>query len=207
MKTTNENWSSCNTQIFWGEVAPCDHVVQIYKTDDVFLKTLEEFVTCGIYANDCVIVIGTVSHLIALEKKLRAKGINIDALADDDQLILLNAELTLSKFVKNGLPDEVLFTKVVTKLIAKAKKKNRKVRAFGEMVAILWSQGHGEATIKLENMWNKFCETEAFCLFCAYPSRGFTQDAVHSIASICKTHTKMIDGVNRSKTEVYYKNT
>lgn len=37
------------------------------------------------------------------------------------------------------------------------------------MVAILWSKGNSETTIRLGYLWNKFCEKEALCLFCAYP--------------------------------------
>jgi hypothetical protein len=74
------------------------------------------------------------------------------------------------------------------------------------MVAILWGQGHNGATVQLEHLWNKFCETEIFCLFCAYPKTGFTQDPEESIKHICSAHTKMISGLEKSKTEVFYKN-
>src|SRR5688500_19228341 len=53
----------------------------------------------------------------------------------------------------------------------------RSVRAFGEMVAVLWANGHNGATVRLEHLWHAFCQSEAFSLFCAYPKTGFTQDA------------------------------
>jgi hypothetical protein len=73
------------------------------------------------------------------------------------------------------------------------------------MVAILWEKGHSGATVQLEHLWNKFCETEAFCLFCAYPRSGFTQDLGSSVNHICSAHTKLIAGDVRSTTEVFYK--
>ena len=87
----------------------------------------------------------------------------------------MDAQETLSKFMVKGLPDEELFTQVVTGLLERARNGGRRVRAFGEMVAVLWSQGHNGATVRLEHLWHKFCQTEAFSLFCAYPRSGFTR--------------------------------
>ena len=69
----------------------------------------------------------------------------------------------------NNWPDENLFRLLVIGLLHRAKRNKRPVRAFGEMVALLWAQGFNGATVQLEHLWNNFCETEAFSLFCAYP--------------------------------------
>lgn len=206
MEEKDTNWKKCDTQVFWGEVAPCDHVLQIYRTDEMFLNTLEEFVSCGIKSGDCVIIIGTINHVNALEKRLQSKGFDLEALTDDNQLILLNTEITLGSFMRNGEPDENLFNMFLNNLMAKAKRNDRKIRAFGEMVAVLWAQGDTNATVQLENLWNKFCETEAFCLFCAYPHSSFTQDINISLKEICQAHTKMVGGWEGSKTELFYSN-
>jgi hypothetical protein len=105
----------------------------------------------------------------------------------------------------NDWPDEHLFNKVINEVILNAKGNGRKVRAFGEMVAILWAKGQVGATVRLEHLWNKFCENEAFSLFCAYPQSGFTQDAAESVLHICSAHTKMIAGGKEGKTDIFYK--
>jgi hypothetical protein len=117
----------------------------------------------------------------------------------------VDAEQMLSKFMVNDWPDETLFMSTVSDLIVRAKMDNRHVRAFGEMVAILWAKGQVGATVRLEHLWNKFCETQAFCLFCAYPQSGFTQDASESVMHICGAHSKMIAGFGQSKTDIFYK--
>ena len=33
-----------NADVFWGELSPCDHVLQIYDNDRVLLSTLAGFV-------------------------------------------------------------------------------------------------------------------------------------------------------------------
>ena len=199
------DWQQSRTDIFWGEIAPCDHVVQIYENDGVFLDALAGFVGGGINSGDSTIVIATEPHLNALKDRLIGYGVYVDALISEDRYIPLDAEKTLEKFMVNGWPDEDLFNQLVTKLLQKARRNNRRVRAFGEMVALLWAQGHNGATVQLEHLWNNFCETEAFCLFCAYPKSGFTQDINDSIMNICGSHSKMIAGSEKQLTEVFYR--
>jgi hypothetical protein len=74
------------------------------------------------------------------------------------------------------------------------------------MVALLWERGNSAATIQLEQLWNKFCETEVFCLFCAYPKSGFKNDAGASITHICKAHVKVICSDENFPAEIQYKN-
>jgi len=198
-------WQTADHQIFWGELAPTEHVVQIYENDAVFLDLLEGFVTSGIIAGECVVLIATEVHLDALKSQLQLQGHNIAALSADDHLILLDAEETLSKFMVNGWPEGLLFNQTVSGIIERAHSKNRRVRAFGEMVALLWAKGKIAATVHLELLWNRFCETQAFCLLCAYPRKGFTQDINSSAHTICCAHSKMISGEHSSATKILYK--
>jgi hypothetical protein len=202
-----ENWKKSNMQVFWGEIAPCDHVVQIYENDQVFMHSLEGFVGSGFLAGDSVILIATTQHLKILEDRLKNQGFDIDALIDNDQYLALEVNEALSKFFVNEWPDENLFYAFVSGLIKRAQNHNRKVRAFGEMVATLWGKGHNGATVQLENLWNQLHKKDEFTLFCAYPKIGFTQDAIDSIETICSTHTKVIHGGARPSTEIYYKTT
>lgn len=208
MKTVdfNSDWQHSKADVFWGEIAPCDHVVQIYENDGIFLDALAGFVGGGINSGDCCIVIATDTHLRALENRLTSYGIQIKSLISENRFIPLNAEEILSKFMVNGWPDEDLFNKTVSELIEKGGCQNRRIRAFGEMVAILWAQGHNGATVQLEHLWNKFCEKKSFSLFCAYPKSGFTDDMNTSIMHICGSHSRMISGSDKQLTDVTYRN-
>ena len=192
MEAGNDTWSRLTTHDFWDSFCPSDHVVQIYNDDHTFLDQLEGFVISGIAANDCVIVIATDEHQHALEERLRYKGHNIFDLKLRDQYIPLNARETLGEFMINNWPDEVLFRHMLNRFLGRARSHNRNVRAFGEMVALLWSQGNVAATVQLENLWNKICQDEGLSLFCAYPDSSLNQPALESILHICGSHSKMI---------------
>lgn len=187
-----KGWGRTGADVFWGEIAPCDHILQIYETDKEFITTLEGFVTAGFLSGESVVIIATPEHLRALNERLRKNGFDLFSLMLQDQYIPLSAEETLSQFMINGWPDENLFYHLLSNLLLRARKKNRNVRAFGEMVAVLWSKGFSGATVHLEHLWTRYCESEEFSLFCAYPKAGFTEDPHESLMQICSCHSKMI---------------
>lgn len=204
--TKKTTWNLSPAQIFWGEIAPTDHVVQVYENDEVFLDTLAGFVGGGINEGDCIILIVTKPHLEQLESRLRSFGIHVDALKSNDKYIALDAQATLDKFMVNGWPDASLFNQTISGVFERAQKKsNCKVRAFGEMVAMLWAGGHSGATVQLEHLWNEFMKGHSFSLFCAYPKSGFTEDPLVSINEICGCHSKLISGKLNSGEHVYYR--
>lgn len=199
-----DTWQRARAEIFWGEIAPCDHVLQIYDNDDVFQDALAGFVGAGINSGECCIVIATDVHLAALENKLSNLGVHVDALISEKRYLPVKADATLAKFMVDGWPDEELFYRTISELIATAPA-GRRIRAFGEMVAILWARGYSGATVQLEHLWNKFCEKETLGLFCAYPKAGFTTDINDSLTHICGSHSKMISGSERQMTNVVFR--
>lgn len=181
-----------DSDIFWGEISPCDHLVQIYEDEAGFLDSLEKFVCDGLDRGESVILIATPQHLGGLEERLVSKGVSLHIARAQNRYVTIEAEQALSRFLVDGWPDEERFRSFVTELLLKARAEGRRVRAFGEMVALLWAQGHSGATVRLEHLWNTFCQQEAFCLFCAYPKSGFTQDAEASLREICEAHSRVM---------------
>lgn len=93
-----------------------------------------------------------------------------------------------------GRRSEIFWGEVMTDLRRRAGKGGRRVRAFGEMVALLWQRGQTGATVRLEHLWHRICEERGLSLFCAYPRIGFTKNAEESIAEICAAHSKVLQG-------------
>jgi hypothetical protein len=179
-------------QDLWGGIAPCEHVVQIYEEDDRFLDSLEAFVLDGLADGESIVAIATATHLHFLEERLRARGVSINIARARGQYIPLDARETLAKFMVAGWPDEALFNAVVGELLATARGDGRRVRAFGEMVALMWADGLTGAVVRLEQLWHALCARESFPLFCAYPKSGFTEDADESVRAICAAHSRVL---------------
>ena len=149
------------------------------------------FVAAGIRQGDAIILIATPAHLEGLERRLEASGFDVGAAIVRDQNIALDAKRALSKFMVDGWPDEVLFEKFVAGVLARAKGNHRKVRAFGEMVALVWAEGQCGATVRLDHLWTWLVRQESFSLFCAYPKTGFTEDANDAIVQVCAAHSRL----------------
>ena len=93
----------------------------------------------------------------------------------------------------DGWPDAQRFADVVGNIIARAGSRYPHMRVFGEMVALLWAAGHGDATLHLEALWHDLLKTYAFPLLCAYPIRGFVKGAhAQQFPTICAAHSHVI---------------
>jgi PAS domain S-box-containing protein len=164
-----------------------EHFVQFYEQDDFLLDEVSSFLRAGPQAGHAGVVIATPQHRDGLEERL--KGFALDG----DHYIALDAAATLSKFMVNGYPDAQRFEKVVGSVLRRASRNGtRHVRAFGEMVSLLWAEGKHEAAFRVEELWNALAASHTFSLLCAYPMQGF-HDAEHgsSFLDICGAHSQV----------------
>jgi PAS domain S-box-containing protein len=172
-------------------------VVQFYADDSFLLEGLSRFIGSALGAGDAGIVIATKDHRDQLNRRLQGLGLDIGRSAAQGRFVCLDAEETLSKFMVDGWPDEVRFTEVIGSVIQRVtsavKGAQPRVAAFGEMVALLWADGKGEAAIRTEQLWNDLARKHSFYLHCAYPMSGFSrsQDG-DPIQKICAEHTHVI---------------
>lgn len=183
--------ASPNRPLFWGELAASEHCVQIYTDDSTFLDALHDFVAGGLVRDESVVVILTPRHRQGLEERLAFSRLRA---AGAGRYIPLDAEETLARFMVGAWPDDCRFERVVTAILNDARRDTRGVRAFGEMVAVLWAQGHHAATARLEYLWSDFVRRHEFPLVCAYPRVGFTEDPAAAILSVCAAHSRVIPG-------------
>jgi hypothetical protein len=66
------------------------------------------------------------------------------------------------------------------------------VRAYGEMVDILWQRGDKAAALRLEEFWNEIARLQTFSLLCAYAIDPLHGDTYAGLESICRCHTHLI---------------
>jgi C4-dicarboxylate-specific signal transduction histidine kinase len=67
------------------------------------------------------------------------------------------------------------------------------VAVFGEMVALLWHEGKHQAAIRLEQLWNEFCEAQPLRLRCAYPLGEFSRnDPEQQLQQVCGEHSHIV---------------
>jgi PAS domain S-box-containing protein len=177
----------------WLTLHRTDHLVQFYEDEAHLIDSVSIFIGTGFGVGDAAIAISTPEHRSALEVRMRALGLDVTALVANQRLIFLDAEETLARFMVDGWPDEERFFETVGGLVARTLKGRRGLRAFGEMVAILWGRGLKSAAVRLEELWNDLAKRHEFSLFCAYPMAAFQGgDQREPFSRICSEHDHVI---------------
>ena len=164
------------------------HFVQFYTRDNSLADRLFEFLEEGLSKGESCVVLAT--------PPVRER---IDAwLADHPDgeryrtlYAPLDARETLSRILVDGWPSESRFNAVVGTLIKEHMRRfDGRVRAFGEMVAVLCMAGNYAAALRLEELWNLLMEREPITLLCGYPMHLFaSSDKTKEFRAVCKLHS------------------
>lgn len=173
-----------NTTEFW-------HCLQLYESEAFLVKAVGHFIGKGLQAGDGLIVIATEAHLDAFETHLRIEGLELDQARKRGQYLRLDAAEALSWFMDGGWPDSRRYTEVIGAAFAKVTTAGYpRVRVFGEMVSLLWTDGHRESAIRLEELWKELAGRYPFSLLCAYPIGAFNDPAQRKLfLEVCSAHS------------------
>jgi hypothetical protein len=116
-------------------VGACNHDVQFYADDAFLLDSLVAFVRKSLGLGGAAIIVATQAHRDGLSQRLEAGGIPLAAAIQQGRYIALDAAQTLTAFMKEGMPDQLLFTRVVGDIVtwAAGHANEAKVAIFGEM--------------------------------------------------------------------------
>jgi len=177
----------------WTAMSDTDHFVQFYETDGFLLNSLSGFIGAAINSGDGAIVLATKEHRDGLDELLLANGLDVANARACGRYVSLDAAETLSKFMVDGSPDPVAFQDLMSSVIASVTDGRSRVRAFGEMVAILWAENNYAGAIRLEELWNDLQQTHSFSLFCAYPMNGLGGEKfIEPHSGVCTVHSRVI---------------
>ena len=167
---------------------PYGHIVYPYTDEALVSQAAALFAGAGLRNGEGVILIMTAAHRDSITLRLVAEGYNVENLQRSGRLICIVAEDLLAGFLRDGVPDEEIFSAVIEELITSCRASTRsstgQVRVFGEMVSLLWNSNL-RATISLEEMWNRIIDRNSVSLMCTYALNGRDgiPDLLHSLHS------------------------
>jgi hypothetical protein len=168
------------------------HAVRFYENEKSLAQMVADFLGDGVRIGEPAIIVATPSQRGAIVRELIVRGFDIVSLQRSGDLVLLDAEDTLSSFMRNGGLDAQAFTDAMCAVIAKAcrGRTDCTVRIYGQMVDVLWQQGKHDIAIDLEVLWNQLACTQLFSLLCGYAMGSFYKDA--HFAEVCAEHTHVV---------------
>jgi hypothetical protein len=173
--------------------AEAGHFAQLHGPEDrVLIREVSDYLARGLESGGVAIAIATCERRKALLAAL-SEQIDTERSIGEGALQFMDAEQTLDRFVVRGYPDAERFDAVVGERVRDAWARSSDVRAYGEMVGVLWKTGRFPAAIRLEQLWNALRREVPFALYCAYPidvfGNGF--DAVAADA-LLRAHTQFL---------------
>jgi len=168
------------------------HAVSFYTLDSEGFGAVARFVADGWALDECVVVVATGPHRAAIEARLLELGYDPAARVAAGRYLALDAEDTLAELIVDGHLDADRFMRRVGEVVTEASAAGRPIRAFGEMVALLWQDGRIEEAIELELLWNQLLRSHDFSLLCAYPTRVFDHAELVDVRRVCDLHTDVL---------------
>jgi len=191
------------------------HFVQLYEAGDPALaRNVGYYIAEGLRRGEGVVLVTTPEHTELFSAHLESLGLDIPALLLKRQLVFFDAERTMAQFMTAGQPDWERFETVIRAAIREVRPANgvEGLRAYGEMVGVLWKARQFAAAIRLEQLWNRLLEQSSFSLYCAYAIDIFGKEFEDArVDGVLCTHTHMVpaqpDGtleaaLNRSLDEI-----
>jgi len=174
------------------------HAVHFYENDEELADRVAAFIGEGLLAGTPAVIVASAPHRQQFTSRLAAMQIDIEAERAAGNLTILDAAATLGKFMVGDVPDRELFTRIIGSVIESiGTRSNRwvKVRAYGEMVDLLWRGRNRTAAIALEEMWTDLSGLYPIDLLCAYamPGLGATAGGP-GLGDICAEHTDVSIG-------------
>ena len=184
-----------------------NHVVQFYGHDGELAERVSGYLLGALEAGGVAIVIATPEHRDEFEARLEQAGVDLAAARDDGAYLTLDAAATLRELMgdaSQGRPapdspalDGAAFDRVIGTLIRRAAADGRPVRAYGELVALLWDDGFVNAAVQLEALWDQLKRRHQFSLFCGYRADSVTRE-IDAFAEVCRLHHAIVGPVAAS---------
>jgi KaiC/GvpD/RAD55 family RecA-like ATPase len=170
------------------------HDVQFYENEEFLNTAVAGFLSDGVRVGQPIIVIATGAHRNAFAARMRSMGLDPDDLVHGRDAVWLDARETLTAFMEGGRPNRELFEATVGNVFETLITNRRYiiVRAYGEMVDLLWNEGKAEAAIALEVLWNELAAKYSFSLLCAYSKHSLSKDRGRGIEHICGQHMRVL---------------
>jgi anti-sigma regulatory factor (Ser/Thr protein kinase) len=169
-------------------------VVQFYDHDSDLARAVGAYLSRSVLTGNVAIVIATEDHRRAFEAEMTKAGVDTAQAQRAGSVYWLDASKLLSRFVSDGEVDPGGFRDLVGPVMRRAAGTGREVRAYGEMVALLWDEGHVLAAIELEKLWNGLAAELSFSLFCAYHVQSVAgEEHAGALHEVCRLHTAVVD--------------
>lgn len=177
----------------WRSSEDSQHIVRFYENDEFLIESIASYLGGALGMGGAGILIASADHRSAIESAIRAFGLDVDAIKAAGRFVAEDAEAILARISFEGEPRQELFRATMAELAGPLFAYGPRLRAFGEMVALLAARGKGDAAARLEGFWHELTSEHRFSLYCAYPMQSFSDPSARKeFERICRSHTHVV---------------
>lgn len=176
-----------------------DHLVQFYDSDDFLCDSVAEFLSDGLLVEEPLLLLTTAVHRDAIMARLSAVGLDWEAARRSRQLQWMDARAALEQVMVGRTPDPRRFDDHIGRLVRNSLEDGGggRVRAYGEMVDLLWREGDADAALLIEDLWNGLGRNHPFSLLCAYGKGNVYQESRgRRHQEVCSRHAHVLPSEN-----------
>lgn len=195
-----------------------DHEALLYDDDDVLSDSVAEFLYDGFRLGDPLVVLCTRERREALVKRLAARGLDWQDARRARKIQWMDARTALESIMIGRVPDAARFRSYIGGMIQAAESMGElahpdrtgnggangngsidgnggaelRIRAYGELVDLLWRDGDVQGALLIEDLWNDLAGSYTLSLLCAY-SRGnlYRESGRRSWSEVCQRHVRV----------------
>ncbi|MEJ7596965.1 MAG: MEDS domain-containing protein [Kofleriaceae bacterium] len=168
---------------------PGDHYCGIYRTDEDQRALIVDFVRDGVTRNEKMFYLVNLTTAEQLCSMLRVAGVDVDALTENRQLLILTAK---DAYLRDGQFDPEQMIALLREETDKALAEGYSaLRVTGEMTWALAGEPGSERLIEYEAKLNHFFPHSKCYAICQYDGRRFDAEL---LLDILHTHPKVLFG-------------
>jgi anti-sigma regulatory factor (Ser/Thr protein kinase) len=167
-----------------------EHVLHLYGRESELVRSVGSYLLRALQGGEAAVVVASPARRRAIEEELMAGGLALAEARQMGRYASLDAEATLSQFVRDGCVDRGRFDEVIGSLLRRVASRWGRVWMFGEMVPRLWESDNVSAAIEVEGLLNNVLREIPSRFYCACPSQAvYELPRAEVVRHVCRLHS------------------
>lgn len=172
---------------------PGGHVALLVRDDRFLVATVAGWALGSLKEGGGALLIGTPVHLEQIREAMSRSGCDLGAAERAGSVVVIDADWLMAKFMIDGSPDGRAFRGLLDEILGRMTGcvgSPTRIRAWGEMVALLRLRHNAKAATRLEALWEAALQAHGFALLCSYQTDHPAETpSIELVRDVAHTHT------------------
>jgi signal transduction histidine kinase len=171
------------------------HTVQFYEDEEYLCGVVADFIVIGLDLGQPALVVASKTRCDCIIKCLWEHGRDAARLQAEHRLTVIDACEALRIFSDGPIIDRSRFRRYLGAELGRLTKAHSgsTLRAYGEIVDVLWDEGYPDAALRVEELWHELASQYPLALLCGYSMHHFRRDEHRlEMQEVCAWHSHVL---------------